>query len=332
MYRNCELRVFALVSTKEFGSEVCQSRSLMRSLDACEDANFPDGESYVRPEEDVRGRDVFVIQSLHGLTGESVDIKIAKLAIFNNAAKYASAARVTDVIPYHAYTRQDRKDKSRAPLSFKNVAKALMSSGADRILGMDWHNPAVQNAYDIPVDILDPIEEFSTYLKGRLRDVGKIVVLAPDVGATERNDELAQRLSRVLEKEVRLAVCLKDRKGGKVKVKAIVGDVSGALTLTYDDESVTGSTFIGASEKARDKGAKEGIAIVTHPKFTKDGIKELEESCLDEIVVTDTVWRPQSFYTRHSKFRKVSVAPLFGEAIRRIHNSESISTLFTKVI
>ena len=160
MYKNCDLKIFALSASKDFGKEICKSRELKHPEKKCIDLHFDDGESYARPDEDVRDKDVFVIQSLHSVDGEAVDTKVMRLAIFNNATKYASAARITNVIPYLAYTRQDRKDKSRAPLSAQVIADLFMNSGANRILGMDWHNPAVHNAYRIPVDILDPISEF----------------------------------------------------------------------------------------------------------------------------------------------------------------------------
>lgn len=326
MYKNCEIKIFALKSTEHFGREVC--RAIRKPISECVDDGFPDGESYTRPKEDVRGKDVFVIQSLHGVGGESVDTKLNKLAIFNNAAKYASAARITDVIPYLAYTRQDRKDRSRAPLSSQMVADQLMSSGASRILSMDWHNPAIQNAYRVPVDILNPIGELVTYLKDKLKDEKKIVALAADVGAAERNDNLAVKLTKMLEREIGFAVVLKRRSGSKTESLDIVGDVRKAVTLIYDDESVTASTMIGAADKARSKGANYIVAILTHAKLKGEAIKKLSRSCLDEIVITDTIWRPRSFYEKNHKFKLVSVAPLFGEAIRRIHNSESISTLF----
>ena len=322
-----ELRIFALESTREFGEEVC--RNIRHKLRSSIDKNFPDGESYAQPAEDVRGKDVFVIQSLHNLGEEKVDTKLAKLIIYNIAALRASAGRITNVIPYHAYTRQDRKAQSRAPLSFKAMAKALVANGANRILSMDWHNPAVENAYDIPVDLLSPVKEITSYLKTRLEDEEKIVALAPDVGATSRNEYLAHRLSKSLEREVDLAVTFKKRKDEKqTNAAKIIGDVDGAIVIIYDDESVTGSSLIGAFELAKKMGAKRGIAIVTHGKFTDDGVSRLENSDLEEIIVTDTVWRPDSFFKERPKFTNVSVAQLFGEAIRRIHNSESISCLF----
>lgn len=328
MYRNCEVAVFALSSSNEFGREMCTCPSLKTRLDKSEDFNFPDGESYARPDVNVRGKDVFVIQSLHGVGGESVDVRLAKLAIFNNATRFASAARITNVIPYHAYTRQDRKTRSRDPLSLKQVANQLMTSGVNRILGMDWHNPAVQNAYDIPVDILDPTVTLANYLYPRVLNDEKIVLFAPDVGATERNDAFAQRLAKKLEKDIGLAVALKRREGDKVKLRGIVGDVKDAVTVTYDDESVTGSTFILSANAAKEQGAKKCIGIMTHAKCTEEGVKRLEDSGLDEIIVTDTIWRPNEFFKDHPKFTKVSIAPLFAEAIRRIHNSESISVMY----
>ncbi len=326
MYKNCELKIFALCSTKYFGSDT--AKSMRAELSKGVDSSFPDGESYARPGEDVRGKDVFVIQSLHNVDNETVDTRLAKLAIFNNAAKYASAARITDVIPYLAYTRQDRKDRSRAPLSAQCVADTLMSSGANRVLSMDWHNPAVQNAYRIPVDILDPIKQLVEYFKNRLSASERIVALAPDVGAAERNEKLSQRLAHSLGREVGFAVGLKKREGDSAKLTDIVGDVDGATILLYDDESVTASTILSAADLARKKGALNGIAVLTHAKFTDSGVSRLDSSELTEVVVTDTVWRPDSFFQAHPKFRKVSVAGLFGEAIRRIHNDESISVLY----
>ena len=332
MYKSCEISIFALESSKEFGEKVCNS--LGYALKRCEEKIFPDGESYVRPLENVRGKDVFVIQSLDGEGNESVDTKLMKLALFNNAACYGSAARITDVIPYMAYVKQDRKDKSRAPLSSKVVANLLMGggtkNGANRILSIDWHSPAVQNAYEIPVDILEPYKEFITFFLDLIKNEEKIVVLAPDLGALKsRVETFSDRLSQFSGKKVFVAVTDKTRDGNEVSSRYLMGDVKDAFVIICDDEAATGSSLINAAKKAQDKGAKRIWAWVTHGKFIDDAVSKINNSPIEGIVTSDTIYKPDSFFEANSKIKKVSVAPLFGEAIRRIHNSESISSLFT---
>lgn len=329
MYKACELKIFALKSSEEFGKRVCES--IRERVSECEDKNFPDKESYARPLENVRGRDIFVIQSLYNGPFEDVDKKIRKLCIFNNAAKYGSAARITSVIPYLAYARQDRKDKSRAPLSAQLLADDLMNSGANRILGMTWHSVAIQNAYRVPHDILRAGVKIMGYINEEIGDEDKIKFLAPDVGALENIiEEDAKLLRGIYERGIdSSAFAIKDRIDEEtVIIKEIVGDVDGYFLIIGDDESVTGGTLVKTAEFAKKKGARKMWGYIAHNKLTEEGVRKIEDSPLERMIVTDTIYKDPEFFEKHPKFKLVSVTSLFGEAIRRIHNSESLDPLF----
>jgi len=323
------LSVFALGSSRPLGERIASY--LSTELRPAREETFPDGEMIVSPDDNVRGSDVFVIQSLYSDSTQSVNDRLMALAIFNNAAYFGSATRVVNVIPYLSYLKQDRKTRSREPLSAKVVAHFLTGPrwGADRILGLDWHSDAVQNAYDVPVDILSPNNVFIDHLRATLKAEEKIVVLAPDVGAAKtRTKGFSERLSTALGRKVHFAITEKTRKGADLDSQFLLGDVKDAYVIITDDESVSGSTLVNAAKKAKEKGAKTVVACMAHAKFNEDGIKQLETSPLELIVATDSVPQPPDFFTEHRKFKLVGLDTLLGEAIRRIHNDESVSSLF----
>ncbi|MEM4266792.1 MAG: ribose-phosphate diphosphokinase [Candidatus Nanoarchaeia archaeon] len=321
--------IFALNSTKRFGEKLGADGKVFEKT-------FQDGEVYVRPDEDIRGADVFVLQSLHsfGDGTESLGDKILKLAIFCNAAHHASARRITAVIPHHGYARQDRKTEARAPLSVQSIADILQANFVDRLLTMDPHNPAIQSAYRIPSDILPPFRPLVEFLAPYMKKYKKVCLLAPDYGAKkERIDPLEEKIMRHFKNkppfELITGVTDKARKSGTaIKSHGIIvfGDIKGSLVVIPDDESSTGSTIKNASKYAKDNGAAYVIGTVVHNKLNKESAYSIQEDkTIDLFIVTDTICRPPEFFKEFPKFKELSVAPYFKRAIQYIHEDRSIS-------
>jgi ribose-phosphate pyrophosphokinase len=280
---------------------------------------FADGELKVKLEENIRGRDVFIVQSTHPPAEH-----ILELLLFLDAAKRASAARVTAVVPYFGYARQDRKDEPRVPISAKLIADLLGSSGASRVLTMDLHAEQIQGFFDIPVDHLYAAPVFIDYYKKF--EMKHIIVVAPDTGSVKR----ARAFARRLHKDVPIAIVDKRRTGpNKSMIANIIGDVKGRIALIYDDMLDTGGTMVDAAEAIRDKGAKAVYTCVIHPLLSRNAPERIMKSCIKELVVTDTI--PLTPEKKVKKVRILSVAGLLGKAIMRIHRSESISSLFKEV-
>jgi ribose-phosphate pyrophosphokinase len=280
---------------------------------------FADGELKIKLEENIRGRDVFVVQS----TNPPAE-NILELLLFLDAAKRASADRVTAVIPYFGYARQDRKDEPRVPISAKLIADLLARSGASRVLTMDLHAEQIQGYFDIPVDHLYAAPVLINYYQKF--DVNRMIVVAPDTGSVKRVRAFARRL----DKNIPIAIIDKRRTGpNKSMVANIIGDVKNKVALIFDDMLDTGGTMVDAAEAIHDKGAKEVYTCVVHPLLSHNAPKRVSESCIKELVVTDTIeLAPER---KIKKMRILSVASLLGKAILRIHRSESISSLFKEV-
>ena len=278
---------------------------------------FPDGEVLVKLEEDVRGRDVFVIQPTCAPTNET----LMELLIFIDCARRASAERVTAVIPYYGYARQDRKDEGRTPITAKLVANLIVTAGADRVLTSDLHAGQIQGFFDIPVDNLYAEPVLSREFKSR--NWKDLVLVSPDVGNTKRARAYAERLGG------ELAVVDKRRvSGDTVKHGHIIGDVKGKTVLMMDDMITTGGTICSAAELCHKEGAKEIFVGATHAVLVEKAFTNLREAPITEVVVTDTVPVPQETIDAVGKLKVLSVAMLMGEAIHRIHNNESVSSLF----
>jgi ribose-phosphate pyrophosphokinase len=278
---------------------------------------FPDGELLVKLEEDVRGRDVFVIQP----TCEPVNESLMELLIFIDSARRASAERVTAVLPYFGYARQDRKDEGRVPITAKLVANMITTAGANRVLTVDLHAAQIQGFFDIPVDNLYAEPVFSRYWSGRkLKD---LVLVSPDVGNTKRARAYAERLGGDL------AVIDKRRVSGQdVETGRIIGDVRDKTVLMMDDMITTAGTVTGAARLCKDQGAKAVYVGATHAILCGPAIERLREAPIDDLVVTDTIPIGQEKVAALDKLHVLSVAELVGEAIHRIHNDESVSSLF----
>jgi ribose-phosphate pyrophosphokinase len=277
---------------------------------------FPDGEIYLQIQENVRGRDVFVVQSI----ARDPNYYLMELLIMIDALKRASAKSIVPVIPYFGYSRQDRKDKPRVPISAKLVADLLATAGATRVLTMDLHAGQIQGFFDIPVDNLYA----RPLLANRISELNlkDLVIMAPDLGAIKIARAYASHLN------VEFAVMDKRRVSTEeVSITSIIGsDVKGRTVLLVDDLCSTGGTLVTASETCDKAGASQVFAAFTHGLLVGEAIKKLEKSSIEKIFLSNTV--PLNEVENHSKFELVSAAPLFGEAIRRIISADSISSIF----
>ncbi|MGB4729167.1 MAG: ribose-phosphate pyrophosphokinase [Candidatus Hydrothermia bacterium] len=276
---------------------------------------FRDGEFRVQVKESVRGHDVFVIQST-----EPPSDNLLELLLLVDAVKRASAKRITAVVPYFGYARQDRKDQPRVPISAKLIANLIQVAGTSRVLSLDLHADQIQGFFDIPVDNLYATPVFKGYFDNL--DANEDLVVAPDVGATKRARAFARRLGNV-------PIALIDKRRpepNKAEVVNVVGDVAGKRCLLVDDIIDTGSTIVEAAKALIENGAKEVRVVATHALFSDDCVEKIEKSEIAEVVVTDSV--PKVLTLNHDKIKVLSIAPLIGDAIRRIHEELSVSSLF----
>ena len=286
-------------------------------LSDAEIKNFADNEIFVRINENVRGEDVFVIQS----TSKPANDNLMELLICIDALVRASASRITAVIPYYGYARQDRKTDGRTPISAKLVANLIAKAGADRVLTMDLHAGQIQGFFDVPTDNLVAMPVIESDIR-MAHSSNNVMVVSPDVGGVVRARNLANRLG------VDLAIVDKRRpEAGKSEVMNIIGDVSGRHCIMVDDICDSGGTLVNAAKALKDKGASGVSAYVTHGVLSNNAVKRVEKSVMDEIVICDTI-RPTEEDFNSKSLRVLSVAPLLGEAIRRIANNESVSKLF----
>ncbi len=277
---------------------------------------FSDGETRVRIDENVRGGDVFLIQSCcHPVNGS-----IMELLLLIDAVKRSSASKITAVIPYYGYGRQDRKDQPRVPISAKLIADLLTVAGANRILTMDLHAGPIQGFFNIPVDHLYAMPVLLDYIKKQ--QVSDMVVVSPDAGGVERARAFAKRLNSSL------AIIDKRRESpNQAEVMNIIGDVKGKHALLFDDMIDTAGTIVQTAQTCLDNGALSVWAGCTHPVLSGPALERLEGSCLREVVVTNTI--PLNGKDQYcSKLKALTVAPLLGEAILRIHREESVTSLF----
>jgi ribose-phosphate pyrophosphokinase len=321
-----ELRLFALNASRDFGQRVAGALGVM--LAPHEEREFEDGEHKARPLESVRGRDVFVVMSLYGDERQSVNDKLVRLLFFLGALRDASAGRITVVIPYLCYARKDRRTKSRDPVSTRYVASLLETVGAERVLTLDVHNlAAYENAFRIRADHLQAnrlfVEEFVPRI-GR----EPVVVVSPDVGGVKRAEAFRQALSRRLGREAVGAFLEKYRSAGVVSGEAVVGDIEGRIAIIVDDLISTGGTIGRAVAACRSRGARAVYAAATHGIFVGEAARMVADSGLERLVITDTIppFRLDAALVR-GKVTVLDTAPLFAEAIRRIHTGGSIVEL-----
>ena len=279
---------------------------------------FPDNEIWVTIDENVRGEDVFVVQSTSYPTNDN----LMELLICIDALKRASAKRITAVMPYFGYARQDRKTGGRTPISAKLVANLITRAGADRVLTMDLHSGQIQGFFDIPTDNLAAAPLMAGDIKARYQKTEELLIVSPDVGGVVRALAVASRLN------AELAIVDKRRSGpGKTEVANIIGDVAGRRLILFDDIVDSAGTLCNAAEALVAAGAAEVSAYITHGVLSGAAYERVSKSVLKELVITDTI-EASDHVAACPKIRQVSCAPLIGEAIRRIANEESVSKLF----
>ena len=306
------MKIFSGNSNRPLAQAICQSINL--ELGRCTVSAFPDGETFVKIEENVRGQDTYVIQS----SGPPSNQHLMELFIMMDALRRASASRITAVLPFYGYARQDRKDQPRVPITAKLVANLLVAAGANRVLTMDLHAQQIQGFFDIPVDHLYAAPVIYDYLK--TKTMPDLVVVSPDVGGLK----MAHAYAQVLEAE--LAIVAKRRKSAtEIESMTLIGEVRDRTALLVDDLTETAGTLTTASTMLRANGARRVLACVSHAILNDLGIQRLRNSGIDELITTDTVLRPAIDGLR---ITTLSVAGLLGEAIKRIHTNSSVNSLF----
>lgn len=313
---NSELKLFAGNSNSALAQKCADALGI--SLGQAIISSFEDGETQIRIEESVRGADVFVLQSLCA----PVNHNLVELLLMIDALRRASAGRMTVVIPYYGYARQE-KLTGRDPISAKLVANLITASGADRVLTIDLHAPAIQGFFDIPVDHLQAIPILARYFEGEMEEISpsSVIVVSPDAGGAIRASRFRDRLG------ASLAIIAKQRFGPEnVEILEMVGDVQSKAAIIVDDMITTGGTLLKATEMLLEHGASEIYAAATHPVFAANALERIEKSPLKKVVVTDTIPPPQNEVCK--KIDVLSVAPLLAKAISRIHEGRSLSELF----
>jgi ribose-phosphate pyrophosphokinase len=288
------------------------------TLGAVELSNFPDGEISVRLNQNVRGCDVFLVQP----TGPPVNENLMELLVLIDTCKRASAARITAVLPYFGYARQDRKDMGRVPITAKLVANLIIKAGADRVLAMDLHAAQIQGFFDCPVDHLYAAPILDDYFRGLNLPQDNLVIVSPDEGSIKRSLQHLEHLGGAL-------AIVDKRRASAVDTRQenlIGGPIHGKTAIVFDDMITTGGSIVGAVKVVRQYGAKNVYVGATHPVLCGPATERLRDAAIEEIVVTNSLpIRPEQALPN---LRVVSVAPLLGEAIRRIHRNESVSYLF----
>jgi ribose-phosphate pyrophosphokinase len=306
------VKIFSGTSNLPLASAICKSIGL--ELGKCAITSFPDGETFVKIEENVRGEDVYLIQS----TSPPTNHHLMEMFIMMDALRRASASRITAVVPFYGYARQDRKDQPRVPITAKLVANLIVAAGANRILTMDLHAQQIQGFFDIPVDHLYAAPVMYDYLKKK--GIKDLLVVSPDVGGLK----MAHAYSQVLETD--LAIVAKRRKNAlEIESMTVIGEIRGKNVLMVDDLTETAGTLTTAAALLKKKGAKKIFACVSHAILGPVGIERLRKSNIDELITTDTVLRPA---IDGVKITTLSVAGLLGEAIKRIHSNSSVTSLF----
>ncbi|MFA6044582.1 MAG: ribose-phosphate pyrophosphokinase [Phycisphaerales bacterium] len=314
-----DLKVFAGRSATKLTEEMC--RILDCSVGQARVSSFPDGEVIVKLDEDVRGRDCYVVVS----TCEPVNDNLMELLIFIDCLRRASAGRISVVIPYFGYARQDRKDEGRVPITAKLVANLITAAGAQRVISLDLHAAQIQGFFDLPVDHLSATPVFVDHFreqqkKGELKD---LCLVSPDVG----NVKVAEGMANLLGGD--LAIINKRRlSGSKVAVGNLIGNVEGKTVLMFDDIISTAGTVCEAAKLVMERGAKGVIAAATHPVLVGPAVERLLASPISKIVVCNTIPMAARVEALKGKIVELSVAPLLGQAIHRIHYNQSVSALF----
>jgi ribose-phosphate pyrophosphokinase len=314
-----QLKIFAGRHSTELARRICDHLDL--PLGSARSEVFPDGEIIVKLDEDVRGRDCYVVLS----TCAPVNDNLMELLIYIDCLKRASAKRVTVVTPYFGYARQDRKDEGRVPITAKLVANLITEAGADRLVAIDLHAAQIQGFFDIPVDHLSATPVFYKHFASIREELGDLCLVSPDVG----NVKVAESFANMLHGE--LAIIHKRRvSGSEVKTGSIIGNVKGKTVLMYDDMITTAGTIVEAARTVLEAGAARVIAAATHPVMVGMALERLSGSPISRIVCTNTIPAGDRLGPIRDRYTELCVADLLGEAIHRIHHNISVSALFRK--
>jgi ribose-phosphate pyrophosphokinase len=309
-----DLQVFTGNSHPSLAEDICAY--LEKPLGEADVFEFSNENIFVRFNENIRARDVFIVQTMTS----PVNTRLMELFIMIDAARRASAGRITAVVPYYPYSRSDKKDQPRVPITARLIANFLETAGADRLLTVDLHAGQIQGFFNIPVDELTALSILSNYFKAK--KISNLTVVATDVGGAKGARRMADRL------DAPLAIVEKRRVGNEETVEAmtIIGDVEGRAVLIVDDEVLTGGTLVTTAQVVMDAGATAVFAGATHPILSGDAVTKIEKSPIQEIVFTDTIPIPPE--KKLPTMTVLSVAPLLGEAIQRIHTGQSVGALF----
>jgi ribose-phosphate pyrophosphokinase len=313
-----ELKIFSGQANRPLAKAICQFLHL--PLGEVTLGKFPDGENFCKIEEDIRGRDVFLVQP----TCPPVNDNLLELLIMIDSCKRASAARITTVIPYFGYARQDRKDEGRVPITAKLVANLITRAGADRVLTMDLHSPQIQGFFDVPVDNLYAAPVLNDFVESLGHTPDERVVVSPDVGSIKRAIGHAKRLG------AGLSIVDKRRDNpNETRQEHLIGrPVEGMICIMFDDMVTTGGSIAGAAVKLKECGAREIYVAVTHGVLCGQAIEKISSSPITLLGVTDSIPVPPEKHIPQIKV--LSVAPLLAEAIKRIHHDQSVSSLFDR--
>lgn len=306
-------KIFSGTANVDFSKKI--SKYLSLPLSEASIKRFSDGEISVQIGESVRGKDVFVIQP----TCAPANINLMELLILTDALKRSSANSITAIVPYFGYARQDRKAAPRVPITAKLVANMMQTAGINRVVTMDLHAGQIQGFFDVPVDNLYGSIVFTDYLKNK--NLKNPIVASPDVGGVSR--------ARSFAKKVELDMVIVDKRreeANKSEVMNVIGDVNGKDVILVDDMIDTGGTLVKAAAAFKERGATSVMAFCTHAVLSGKAYENLENGALDELIVTDTI--PLSTEKESDKIKVISVAPLFGEVIRRVYHDESVNSLF----
>ncbi|MGN1351829.1 MAG: ribose-phosphate diphosphokinase [Clostridia bacterium] len=309
-----DIKIFACNSAEEFTKEICDCLNL--PLGEKDSFKFQNDNNFVQLKETVRDQDVFIVQT----TMPPVNERIMELLITVEAARRASARRITVVLPYFMYSRSDKKDQPRIPVTAKLMAKLLEAAGVDRVITCDLHNPAIQAYFDIACDRLTAKHLLERYFKEK--NLSDIVVVATDAGSSKK----AYKYSHYFECPLALIDKRRDSNNDNAVATGIIGDIKGKTALIFDDEVSTAGTLIEAASILKAHGAKEIYAGATHGVLVGPAIERIKNSDIKELVVTNTI--PLEPEKRIDKIKVVSIAPLFAEAIRRINEGEPMGDLF----
>ncbi len=309
-----ELKIFTGNGHPALAKSVCDYLEI--PLGQAEVFKFANDNSFARIKENIRQRDVFIVQP----TCFPVNDNLMELLIMIDACKRASAGRITAVVPYYGYGRTDKKDQPRVPITARLVADLLTAAGADRLLTIDLHAGQIQGFFNIPVDELTTLPLLGEYFSAK--EIQDLVVVAVDIGISKKARDIAERLGAPL------AIIEKRRMSNNdtSETMNVIGEVKGKTALVFDDEIVTGGSIVNAAKALSEQGVKDVFCCVTHPVLSQDGSEVMAKSNFSEVVVTDTI--PMSAEKRNGKFTVLSVAPLLGEAIYRIHKGQSVGDLF----